>query len=145
MPIGGVIATDAPAVETQAINAPPSEAVVSTEPVLEAPVVLAPMVEALPVEPVKVEAAKVEMAAPNSAALPVPVPIPAAKAGEPLIFRMDRNLDLKNLQAPVESSSAVDMPKVENNTVSKPKKIEPPLQPEVAPGYFERMLEKIGF
>ena len=155
VPIGGIIATDAPAVETQAINAPPAEAVMTTEPVLEAPtteapVVLAPMVEALPVEPVKVEpvkaeASKVEMAAPNSAALPLPVPIPAAKAGEPLIFRMDRNLDLKNLQTSVEPSSAVGMPKIENNTVSKPKKIEPPIQPEEAPGYFERMLEKIGF
>ena len=66
---------------------------------------------------------------------------------------MDRNLDLKNLdsnnlQTPVDVAPSVEMPKSDNAvapTSTKPKKIEPPLPAEEAPGYFERMLEKIGF
>jgi outer membrane protein assembly factor BamE len=60
---------------------------------------------------------------------------PAMKPDEPFSFRMDKNLDVKNLEtAPVEAVPAV-----------KPKKVDVPPLPEEEPGYFERMLEKIGF
>ena len=141
VPIGGVLAPDVPAVELPAADAP-----VITAPVVEEQVVVAPVVE----EP-KAEMPKAE--APKSA--PVPVPMQAPKAGERLIFRMDRNLDLKNLDlnnsvAPVEAVPAptIENIKLDNNaapTSAKSKKIEPPLPTEESPGYFERMLEKIGF
>ena len=151
VPIGGVLLPDAPTVDTPTTEAPPVEEPVVTAPVIEAtpveitkPVALPTIEEPAKIqEPAKVETPQVEMASPSS----IPVPMPAAKAGERLIFRMDRNLDLKNLQTPVEASP------IENNaapTAAKPKKleqqkIEPPLPAEEAPGYFERMLEKIGF
>jgi outer membrane protein assembly factor BamE len=130
VPIGGVLLPDAPAVEMPSEQAPTLDSPVISVPTPVEPVIVAPVVEAPPVEMAK------------------PVPVPAAKADERLIFRMDRNLNLKNLEAPAEASQVLDMPTIENNaapTVAKPKKIEAPLPPEEAPGYFERMLEKIGF
>jgi outer membrane protein assembly factor BamE len=147
VPIGGVLTPDTPAAEIPAVEAP-----VITAPVAEEPVVITPVIEAAPVEIVKpvemvkpVETPKSQVSKPE---LPKTVPMPAAKAGERLIFRMDRNLDLKNLEAPIESMPAAELPKVQNNaapSTTKPKTIEPPLPTEEAPGYFERMLEKIGF
>jgi outer membrane protein assembly factor BamE len=61
------------------------------------------------------------------------VPTPAAPQDDKFIFRMDKNLDTKNIEAaPVEAAP-----------VAKPKVDPPP--PEAEPGYFEKMLEKIGF
>jgi outer membrane protein assembly factor BamE len=96
----------------------------------DAPVVTAPVVAAPPVtEPAPVEVAK---ESPN----PEPVPAkPSIKQDEPFAFRLDRNLDLKNLDSPAEKLPTI-----------KAKKLETPTpEPEAAPGYFERMLEKIGF
>jgi outer membrane protein assembly factor BamE len=168
VPIGGVLAPDAPAVEAPTAEAPVITAPVVEEPaviapMVEEPVVVAPVVETPPAETLKAEVLKpVEM--PKAPVVKEPVakpqmpkpqeakavPMPAAKAGERLIFRMDRNLDLKNLEAPVEAAPAptIENLKSDNNaapTSAKPKKIEPPLPTEEAPGYFERMLEKIGF
>jgi outer membrane protein assembly factor BamE len=111
-------------------------------PVVKAPVIETPAVEIPKVEPIKVEPAKIEppQAAPIKAAEPVPAPptkpvAPAAKPDEPFSFRMDRNLNLKNLEtAPVEAPPAI-----------KSKVQAPPPPPEEEPGYFEKMLEKIGF
>ena len=162
VPIGGVLAPDvsaveAPAVEVPAVVMPNADVPTIEAPAMEAPVIIAPLVEApkseapaktlkpvaalKPTEEPKVEAPKVEL----TVAAPIEVPAPAGKADERLIFRMDKKLDLKNLQAPDEQTPA---PKVENNALpaaAKSKKIEPPLPEVEAPGYFERMLEKIGF
>jgi outer membrane protein assembly factor BamE len=61
---------------------------------------------------------------------------PAATREDPFSFRMDRNLDAKNIEtAPIEAAPS-----------AKPKKVNvPPPAPEEEPGYFEKMLEKIGF
>jgi outer membrane protein assembly factor BamE len=162
VPIGGVLAPDAPAVDVPAtdvpvveapkLDAPATSAPAVEAPVITAPVIEAPVTEAAPAEKVKpvetpqlIEAPQVE--APQADEPKAPVPMPAAKAGEPLIFRMDRNLDLNNLQAPIEAAPEAEIKSdaTSNKTVAKPKKIEAPLPPEEAPGYFERMLEKIGF
>ena len=130
VPIGGVLTPDAPAIEVPVVDSPVSP------PSEEAPIIAAPA------ELPKAEELTVE--APKS------IPMPAAKAGERLIFRMDRNLDLRNLEAPVQAAPAPtgESPTMDNKAVptsAKPKKVETPLPPEEAPGYFERMLEKIGF
>ena len=153
VPIGGVLAPDAPATEAPAAEAPivsdpPVEAPATTAtPAVAAPVEESPAVETSPAEVVKpAEPAAVEAPtpAPEPEPAPIKVPMPASTTDERLIFRMDKNLDLNNLQAPVEEAPA---PKVDSKgaPVAKPKKVEPPLPEEEAPGYFERMLEKIGF
>lgn len=139
VPIGGVAAPEAPAADVPMVETPVVDAPVVVTPVTEAPVVTAPAIEAAPAEMLKpVEAPQVEL--PKE-----PEPMPSTKDGERLIFRMDRNLDLKNLQTPVEAAPATKTEIKSDAVVAKPKKIEPPLPPEEAPGYFERMLEKIGF
>ncbi|HSI24703.1 MAG TPA: outer membrane protein assembly factor BamE [Methylotenera sp.] len=151
VPIGGVLApdatTEAPAAETPVVSVPPAEAPATEAPMAPDPVKESPALETPPAEAVKpAEPAAVE--APTPAPEPEPeqikVPMPASTTDERLIFRMDKNLDLNNLQAPVEEA-----PTPEAGTkaapAAKPKKVEPPLPEEEAPGYFERMLEKIGF
>jgi outer membrane protein assembly factor BamE len=150
VPIGGVLAPDAPAADVPVVESPAVEAPLTTAPAAEvpaaetpvvekpaaAPVVETPLTEAVPAETIApVEVPQVEAPADS-------VPMPAAKAGEPIIFRMDRNLDLNNLQAPVEATPKAE---IKSDVVAKPKKVQEPLPPEEAPGYFERMLEKIGF
>jgi outer membrane protein assembly factor BamE len=132
---------DAPAGDAPSILAVPIEiAPVPEAPAvevnkIEAPVVEAPKVEAPKIEPVKIEppkAAPIQSAEPIKPAPPTPT-APAARQDDKFIFRMDRNLDAKNLEtAPVEAAP-----------VAKPKVDPPP--PEEEPGYFEKMLEKIGF
>ena len=139
VPIGGV-APSVPEANVPKVTAPAVE-----EPKVEAPKVETPKVETPKVEsPKKVEPAKAEppKAAPNKPAEPSTAPDkpaatePAATKEDPYIFRIDRNLDAKNLDtAPIESVPT-----------AKPKKADvPPPPPEEEPGYFERMLEKIGF
>jgi outer membrane protein assembly factor BamE len=143
---------DAPAADTPSVLAVPIEiAPVPDAPAvevnkIEAPVVEAPKVEAPKIEPVKVEPAKTEppKVAPIKPAEPIkpvapapvktaPVAKPAASQNEPFSFRMDRNLDIKNLETPPVEAAPVAKPKVD------------PPPPEAEPGYFEKMLEKIGF
>lgn len=152
VPIGGVLAPDTPATETPAVEAPvvsvpPAETPTTEAPAVMVPVEESPAVETPPVETVKpVEPAAVEapISDPEPEPAPIKAPMPAGTTHERLIFRMDKNLDLNNLQAPVEEAPA---PKVDSkgSPAAKPKKVEPPLPEEEAPGYFERMLEKIGF
>jgi outer membrane protein assembly factor BamE len=133
VPIGGVLAPDSPAAEEPVVTSP----VVETPPVAEVPPALIPKAETKPTPmPVK--------PAPDGLNL---------KQDERLIFRLDRNLDLKNLDV---KNLDVKSPNSENLETSpteampaelkaKPKKVEQPVPVEEEPGYFERMLEKIGF
>ena len=160
VPIGGVLVSDAPAVETPAVETPSVKAPVEMAPVTEEPVVIAPVVEAPPVEmakPVELpkdQLPKVQPAKPEAPKVVAPalVKMPTTKADERLIFRMDKNLDLKNLQAPISvapSNIAPSAPAPASNgsaeVKAKSNKIEQPVPVEESPGYFERMLEKIGF
>ena len=134
VPIGGV----APSVPEA--NVPEVTAPIVEEPKVEAPKVKTPKV----VSPKKVEPVNAELpkAAPIKSAEPAPAPSkpaatePAATKEDPYILRIDRNLDANNLEtAPIESVPT-----------AKPKKADvPPPTPEEEPGYFEKMLEKIGF
>ena len=92
-------------------------------------------IEPLKVEPVKIESPKTAPIKPVEL-LPVaekPAPAkPATKPAaneEPFSLRIDRNLEV----APIEAAPS-----------TKPKKVDVP-PPEEEPGYFEKMLEKIGF
>jgi outer membrane protein assembly factor BamE len=122
---------DAPAVEVNKIEAPVVDA-----PKVEPLKAAAPKLEPVKVEPPKAAPIKpAELIKPVAPAPVKPAPItkPVVKQDEPFSFRMDRNLDTKNLEAaPVEAAP-----------VAKPKVDPAPLEAE--PGYFEKMLEKIGF
>jgi outer membrane protein assembly factor BamE len=129
---------DAPSILAVPIEiAPVTEAPAVEVPKLEAPVAEIPVVETPKVEPAKIEpppAAPIKPVEPTKPVDPVPENImPATKQDEPFSFRMDKNLDTKNLEtSPVEAKP-----------VAKPKIAPPPLEEE--PGYFEKILEKIGF
>lgn len=86
---------------------------------------------------------------------PAPSPIkavqpiaPNKKQDEKMIFRMDKTLKPELLQPEVVPAPAPE-PVVEKpvEKVAKPKKkaVEEPLPAETEPGFFDRMLEKIGF
>ena len=141
--------SDAPAGDAPSVLAVPIEIKPAQDlPAVEVNKIEAPVVEVPKVEPVKVEPAK---AAPIKPAAPLPTPEkpvpalpetkpaatkPAATKEDAFSFRMDRNLDAKNIEtAPAESAPAVKAKKVDVPP--------PPLEEE--PGYFEKMLEKIGF
>jgi len=134
VPIGGV-APSVPEANVPEVTAPTVE-----EPKVEAPKVETPKVETpKKVEPAKAEppkAAPIKPAEPSTAPDKPAATEPAATKEDPYIFRIDRNLDAKNLDtAPIESVPT-----------AKPKKADvPPPPPEEEPGYFEKMLEKIGF
>lgn len=144
---------EAPDESTPSILSVPIElgpSIEQTPPVEQSPPTAAPIESPPPVEqPVPVEQApapKMPEAEPPKAAPiePEPVlvapekPAPAQPTpkDEPFIFRMDKDLDTKNIEAvPIEAAPA-----------AKPKKTDtPPPEPEAEPGYFEKMLEKIGF
>lgn len=90
-------------------------------------------IEPLKVDPVKIESPKTAPIKPVEL-LPVaekPAPAKPATNEEPFSLRIDRNLEV----APIEAAPS-----------TKPKKVDvPPPPPEEEPGYFEKMLEKIGF
>ncbi len=143
VPIGAAVPDAAPAVDLPAVETPQDEEV-KTEPLKDEP---APMPE-----PPKVEPAKPVVVAPTRALTPAPVKVapaaptvPTVKRDEPIIFRMDRNLDMTNLEsAPSEATPNVAAPVA--NAKPKAKKAESePLPAETEPSFFDRMLEKIGF
>jgi outer membrane protein assembly factor BamE len=120
VPIGIAPAQDLPTLEVNKI---------------ETPAVEVSKVEVPKVEPTKLEPAK---AAPIKPAVPA---LPVAAPTEPFSFRMDKNLDTANLGIPPKDAA---QPEVESR--AQPKKVEPaPLPDESEPGFFDRMLEKIGF
>lgn len=172
VPIAGVPPVETPKVEAPAAESSTEKSIVAApviaapepaapevkvaEPAVEMPKVEVPQVETPKVEAPKVEAPKVETLAPEVVAPVVAAPIVASPAteaiaepapasepvnavvkDEPFIFRMDKNLNLKNL----ENSPANAV-----NLKDKLKKADtPPPAPTEEPGYFERILEKIGF
>ena len=75
-------------------------------------------------------------------------PVPKNKQDEKMIFRLDRTLKLELLEPEVVPAPAPE-PVVEKpvEKMAKPKKkaVEEPLPAETEPGFFDRMLEKIGF
>ena len=169
VPIGGVLTPDVSADDMPKQPAPAAEESAITSPVIEAPPVEAPKIETPKIETPKIETPKIEIpkietpraeapapiAVPQAAPAPVkPAPTrPSVKQDEKLIFRMDRNLDLKNLDSKNLDSKNLDSKNLEAAPVeaapaeakAKPKKVEQPVPAEEEPGYFERMLEKIGF
>lgn len=63
--------------------------------------------------------------------------------GDRLIFRLDRNLNMQNVQPDNAAEEAVKaLPQALEKPSVEDKK---PLQADSEPGYFEKMLEKIGF
>jgi outer membrane protein assembly factor BamE len=146
-----------PEVVAPVVEAPAEKSIIAT-PVIAEPV--AP--ESKPIEPppepakIEVEAPKVETPKAETLAPEVVAPVIAAPAieaiaesapasepatglakDEPFIFRMDKKLNLKNLEV---------APAIEINTSSKLKKVDTPPPPaDEDPGYLERILEKIGF
>jgi outer membrane protein assembly factor BamE len=144
VPIGAAVPDAAPAVELPAVDTPQEEEV-KTEPLKVEP---APMPE-----PPKVEPAKAVVVAPTRALTPAPVkaaPVvptaPAIKPDEPIIFRMDRNLDTTNLEsASSDATPNVTAPATPNAKPKAKKAESEPLPAETEPSFFDRMLEKIGF
>ena len=139
VPIGSVLTADSPV-----NNVPKPQASVAEEPAVTSPMVETPEIEKPAAETLAVEipAVQAPAIAPQAATMPEKLAPtkPKMKQDERLIFRMDRKLDSKNLDtAPIEASPAVVKAKL------KPKQAEQPIPPQEEPGYFERMLEKIGF
>lgn len=131
-------AVDAPVDRAPAVEVPKAETPAVKTPAVEAPEVKAPPVEAPKVvPPPKVVSPKVELKEP----VPEAPSQPAAKQDESFIFRLDRNLDDKSIETAPKDAAPTG-----TDSKSKPKKVEQAPPPEEAePGYFERMLEKIGF
>ena len=138
------------------VLAVPMLAVPDHVPTAEAPV----MVEPLQKEPLKAEPSAPEKVAPKPLnSVPVkelatktrpkkPLPM-AAKQGEPLIFRMDRNLDLNRAdEVKSREVGSVALPTTSAPEGDKSKSTEADLEPlpsESEPSFFDKMLEKIGF
>ena len=80
----------------------------------------------------------------------MPDPDLPAKKDDDFIFRLERNLNTKDIEldTPVKKSNPQQSDKEMTNdkpsSKGKPAEIEPALNEE-EPGYFEKMLEKIGF
>jgi outer membrane protein assembly factor BamE len=155
VPIGDV-APSVPEATAPNVSVPEVSTPEATAPIVSTPVVEEPKTEMLKVEPAVVETPAAEPVAPT---MPEPPPVPVVEQAapevakpvmmnqdEPFIFRMDKNLDLRNLDKKIEAPIEVAPPA---ETKVKPKKaqekIDEPLPPETEPSYFERMLEKIGF
>ena len=123
-------------IDTPEVVAAPSESLPAAPTVAE-PVVIAPP----NIEPPKpIEAAKAVVLAPAPNKSVQPAPISPNKQDEKIIFRMDRTLKTELLEQETAST-----PVLEPSATPKVKKPELPLPPETEPGFFDRMLEKIGF
>ena len=147
VPISAGAGADAPQVETAPIELP------GAEPATPEPVKVAPA----PVKPAPVKMAPPKAvepkAVPAKPALNKPAqPMSTNKQDDKKIFRMDKTLDLKQLEP--QAAPAATEPMVEKLAPEKPaaelvkpkkKADEAPLPPESEPGFFDRMLEKIGF
>ncbi len=146
VPIGPTV--DAPAIDVPKVEAPQVEPS-TPEPVVAAPVAeQAPVVEPVPAtEPTQVEVPKavaVPADVPEKVEPVSPAPVPYRKQDEKLIFRLDRTLDPKLLEQEMAPKPAAE-PAGKSVTEPKKKVDDKPLPAETEPGYFERMLEKIGF
>jgi outer membrane protein assembly factor BamE len=141
-----------PAEENKSILAVPMEVM----PVQEAPAPApaapaeAPPVEVKPIDAAPVEAPKTELApvapAPEAAVEvpaqePVQAPVKEPSYESPAGMQFDRNMRFTPEEAAPEVKPVVAEPRAGNKTPPKPKD----LPAEGEPGFFERMLEKIGF
>lgn len=149
---------DVPSVLAVPIGVGAPEAAVPT---VETPPVELPKPEPVKPEPPKaIEISKPEVPKPAEApkvAPPAPAPnkpvapapqAPSSKQDDKMIFRMDRTLDPKQLEqetAPKAAEPVVEKPAVEQAVKPKKKAVDAPLPEEIEPGFFDRMLEKIGF
>ncbi|MGQ0442721.1 MAG: outer membrane protein assembly factor BamE domain-containing protein [Methylophilaceae bacterium] len=142
IPIGP--SADVPAIELPKVETPvaepapleipkPEPVAVESVPTAPTPEPVEPPKEALIAVPEKIEPAQV----------PTEPPLVNTNQDEKLIFRMDRTLDTKALEQ--ELAPNVTSPATDKTTQEKKKGEEKPLPAEAEPGYFERMLEKIGF
>lgn len=133
------LAKEAPAAEVPSVLAVPVEPSV-VAPTLETPEPVKPEPVPSP-EPVKPEPVpSPEPVRPEPVPTPEPVKpetVPTPVNDDRLIFRMDRNLRIPAAE-PTPAPPPAPAPK------APAKKIEPPPQEE-GPGYFERILEQIGF
>lgn len=141
-------ATAAAIVAPAIVDASPDASVVEAPSMLAVPIEIAPAETATAVVPAQTTpsqpTATVEVPKQMVTDAPMPEPTPtepmsaAVNREERFIFRLDRNIDVKNLQkaqvTPAETATAV-----------KAKVLEQKVVPAEDPGYFERMLEKIGF
>ncbi len=132
VPIEIAPAADTPTDKVPVVEVPKAEAPAVAKPAAEVPEVKAPQVEEPKVVPPKVELKEPAPDAPSQ---------PAAKQDETFIFRLDRNLDDKNIEATPKDAAPAG---ADSKTKSKKVEQAPPSE-EAEPGYFERMLEKIGF
>ena len=144
------------------VLADPMLAVPDEVPTAEAPKEKPVMVEPMQTEPMKAESAVPEVIHTPEKVAPKPLnsapvkelaaksepkkPLPmAAKQGEPLIFRMDKSLDLnRSDEVKPEVLPAVPMPALEAKPTSSKVDLAP-LPDEAEPSYFDKLLEKIGF
>ena len=126
-------ARDLPAPEVIKI-APPALDVPKTEPVIIKPSKSAPTKLKEPLSDAK------------KATPAKPATKPLTKE-EPLSLKIDRSLEVAPAEvAPVVVAPAAEVAPAEAAPAVKPKKVDvPPPPPEEEPGYFEKMLEKIGF
>lgn len=122
-----------PATEMPSPAAPVEAAPVEIAPAVVAPDASIPKVESVPVEAVPVPAPPVESAP------PVQEPINPPAYDSPAGMQFDKNLKVMPEEAKPESKAAA--PRAGNKNVPKPQD----LPPESSPGFFDRMLEKIGF
>ncbi len=135
-------AKEAPSAEVPSVLAVPVTPG-GVQPSADAPVEIPKAVEPK-AEPMKAEPSKPEPMPEAEPAKPVPapavvepeMPVAVPDKDERLIFRMDRTLRTPAVESP--PPAPVEAPK------APAKKIEPPPQEE-GPGYFERILEQIGF
>ena len=156
------VTTEAAETAAPSVLAVPMLAVPDDVPTAEAPV----MVEPLQKEPLKAEPSVPEVIPAPEKVAPKPLnsvpvkelatktepkkPLPmVAKQGKPLIFRMDKNLDL-NRPDEVKSREVVPvaLPTTSAPAGVKSKSTEADLEAlpsESEPSFFDKMLEKIGF
>ncbi len=126
--------SEAPSMLAVPIEIAPAEAAPAPV-VAPTPATVEPANEPAIIAPAPTKAAPVEPAPVKSAPEPAPVPAPI-KTDDQFIFRLDKDLDAESLEnakkMPVEPSA-------------QPKAVDEKAVPAEDPGYFERMLEKIGF
>jgi len=129
VPIGATPAGDLPAVAPTK-KEPEKEPAVDVEPLKAAP----PVVEVPEAVPAPAVPEQVVPLAPNR---------PAAKQDEPFSFRLDKDLDRRNIEA-TDAPKDTTPTAADNKTKTK-NAVQAPLPAEAEPSFFDRMLEKIGF
>lgn len=123
------------------VNEPPA---VETPSILAVPIPITPVEDAPAIESKPTETRPIVMPAETSPAADLPIkPDSPATPDDELIFKLDRNLDTKKIDS---GKTGQDSTKNTSKPAEKLNSLEDKSLPlEEEPGYFERMLEKIGF